>query len=273
MPEGHVIHRLARELNEAFAGKEVVVSSPQGRFATSAALLDGRHLSLVQAWGKHLFVSFGEAQGDPVIHIHLGLIGRLRLAPEASGLSPETLRLQITDGRHWAELRGPQTCALLQAGEVAEVVSRLGPDPLREDADPSVAWQRIQRSARPIGALLMDQRVTAGVGNIFRCETLFRQRINPYLPGRELPRRRWSRLWLDLVTVMPAAVESGRIDTVRSEHLPEAMGRPARVDRHGGEVYVYRRAGQECLVCGREVRTADLESRHLYWCQRCQPRR
>ena len=79
-------------------------------------------------------------------------------------------------------------------------------------------------------------------------------------------------VWHDLVVLMRAGVDDGRIDTVRPEHTPEAMGRPPRVDAHGGEVYVYRRAGLPCLVCGTEVRTRLLEGRNLYWCPRCQRR-
>jgi formamidopyrimidine-DNA glycosylase len=72
---------------------------------------------------------------------------------------------------------------------------------------------------------------------------------------------------------MPLGVRHGRIDTVRPEDSPEATGRDPRVDRHGGEVYVYRRAGQPCLVCGREVSLRVVEGRNLYWCARCQRRR
>ena len=78
-------------------------------------------------------------------------------------------------------------------------------------------------------------------------------------------------MWADLVTLMRTGVRVGRIDTVRPEHLPEAMGRSARVDRHGGEVYVYRRPGQPCLVCGTEVARGPLAGRNLYWCPVCQP--
>ena len=77
----------------------------------------------------------------------------------------------------------------------------------------------------------------------------------------------------DLVLLMRDGVTEGRIDSVRDEHLPEAMGRAPRVYRHGGEVYVYRRAGLPCLVCGTPVRTQVLEGRNLYWCPRCQRRR
>ena len=76
-----------------------------------------------------------------------------------------------------------------------------------------------------------------------------------------------------LVMLMRAGVESGRIDTVQPEHTPEAMGRPPRVDRHGGEVYVYRREDQPCLVCNTPVRMVAQGGRHLFWCPRCQRRR
>ena len=79
-------------------------------------------------------------------------------------------------------------------------------------------------------------------------------------------------VWDDLVVLMAEGVETGTIDTVRPEHTPEAMGRPPRADDHGGEVYVYRRAGQACLVCGSRVRTEILVGRNLFWCAHCQPR-
>ena len=87
-------------------------------------------------------------------------------------------------------------------------------------------------------------------------ESLFRAGLPPTLPGRELTRAGWEAIWADLVALMGMAVERGRIDTVRDEHTPEAMGRPPRVDRHGGEVYVYRRPGQPCHVCGTPVAAA-----------------
>ena len=96
----------------------------------------------------------------------------------------------------------------------------------------------------------MDQAVLAGVGNVYRAEVLFRHRIHPLRPGRTLRVGQWRAMWADLVELMAEGVRTGRIDTVRPEHTPEAMGRPPRVDDHGGEVYVYRRTGQPCLVCG-----------------------
>ncbi len=119
-----------------------------------------------------------------------------------------------------------------------------------------MAWQRIRRSRAPIGALLMDQTVLAGVGNVYRAELLFRHRMHPLRPGHTLRVGQFRAMWADLVELMAEGVRTGRIDTVRPEHTPEAMGRPPRVDDHGGEVYVYRRAGQACHVCGSRIRTA-----------------
>ena len=265
MPEGHVLHRLADELNRHFTQRVVRVTSPQGRFADEAAVLDGRELLGAEAWGKHLFVAFDP---DAWIHIHLGLIGTLTLT------EPEpvrgVVRLRIGTDEQVADLRGPQTCALIDAARVATVRAGLGPDPLRADADPDLARRRIHASAKPIAALLLEQSVVSGPGNIYRAEVLFRAGVDPMLPGKRLPRTVWNRIWDDLVALMTEGVRTGRIDTVAEEHTPEAMGRDPRVDDHGGEVYVYRRTGQPCLVCGATVRATPLAGRQVYWCPRCQ---
>ena len=172
----------------------------------------------------------------------------------------------------YADLRGAIVCALVTPEEAAAVRGRLGPDPLRPDADPDRAWARVTRSKAPIGQLLMDQSVLAGVGNVYRAELLFRHRVHPLRPGHTLRRGQFEAMWDDLVELMAEGVRTGRIDTVRPEHTPEAMGRAPRVDDHGGEVYVYRRTGQPCLVCGSTVRTEALAGRNVFWCPRCQPR-
>lgn len=265
MPEGHVIHRLASALTDDFGGRGVSVTSPQGRFDT--ARLDGAVLERGEAVGKHLFIDFGT---DDVVHIHLGLIGKFQFTP--FDVPRGEVRLRITDGVTAADLRGPQWCRMITPDERASVIAASGPDPLRPDADPARGYARLKRSGRPVAALLMDQRIAAGVGNIFRAEVLYRHRLNPLIPGREVDPRTWQVVWDDLVALMEQAVERGRIDTVRDEHSPEAQGRPTRVDRHGGEVYVYRRVGQPCLVCGTAIRVSTLEGRNLYWCPRCQRR-
>lgn len=274
MPEGHTLRKLADDLSAAFAGRNVRVSSPQGRFADSAELLDGALLVEADSAGKHLFVEF---EDERYVHVHLGLIGKFDLRTGDPGIPVGAVRLRIAApadaGREatYADLRGAILCDLVTAERKAAVIAKLGPDPLRPDADPERAWSRISRSQRPIGDLLMDQEVIAGVGNVYRAEVLFRHRVHPLRPGNTLRRTQFAAMWADLVTLMAEGVVSGRIDTVRPEHTPEAMGRPAREDDHGGEVYVYRRTGQECLVCGSRVRTAVLVGRNLFWCPRCQP--
>jgi formamidopyrimidine-DNA glycosylase len=267
VPEGHHLHRLALDLTEAFGGRVVSVTSPQGRFAESAAELDQTLLIEATAHGKHLFCEFDD---DRVLHIHLGLIGKLDLGPPDPPRGEVRVRIATTQTA--ADLRGPQLCVISTPAEIAAQLAELGPDPLRTDADPEVAWRRIQRASRPVAALLMDQTIVSGVGNVYRAEVLFRNRINPHRPGRQLSRRAWLEIWSDLAELMPLGVRDDRIDTVRPEHTPEAMGRLPRTDAHGGEVYVYRRAGMACLVCGSKVRTELLGGRNLFWCGRCQRR-
>lgn len=269
MPEGHTLARIAHGLRTAFADRPVRVSSPQGRFAAEAALLDRSVLTGAESAGKHLFIEFVEAQ---VVHVHLGLIGGFEIR---SGPPPDPVgqvRLRLVGGgpraAAYADLRGATRCQLVTPDERAAVVARLGPDPLRSDADPQRAWLRIRNRPRPIGEQLMDQQVLAGVGNVYRAEVLFRQRIHPRRTS--IRRGQFQAIWADLVELMAEGVRTGRIDTVRPEHTPQAMGRDPRVDDHGGEVYVYRRHGQPCLVCGSLVCTELLAGRKSYWCPRCQ---
>ncbi len=268
MPEGHTLHRLASSLRAAFAGGPVRVSSPQGRFAADAAQVDGELLLGAESAGKHLFVEF---PADRFIHVHLGLIGRFDVVQGPVGTPVGQVRLRLANASSYADLRGATRCELVGRVKRDLVLASLGPDPLRPDADPMVAWRRINASHRTIGELLMDQKVLAGVGNVYRAEVLFRHRINPLRPGDTLRVGQFRALWADLVTLMGEGVRTGRIDTVRPEHTPEAMGREPRADDHGGEVYVYRRTGQPCLVCGSRVRTQELGGRNSFWCSRCQP--
>ena len=269
MPEGHTLHRLATDLTAAFAGRRVRVSSPQGRFAADAATLDGATVVGAESAGKHLFVEF---DAERYVHVHLGLIGSFDVRSGPAPAPVGQVRLRIETPQAYADLRGAIVCDLVGPERRATVLGSLGPDPLRPDADPDRAWQRIRRSSRPIGDLLLDQAVLAGVGNVYRAEVLFRQRIHPQRPGNTLRVSQWRAIWEDLVELMAEGVRLGRIDTVRPEHTPEAMGRPPRADDHGGEVYVYRRTGQPCLVCERPVRTEVLAGRNSFWCARCQPR-
>jgi formamidopyrimidine-DNA glycosylase len=264
VPEGHTIHRLAREHRKLLVGKPVRVSSPQGRFAAGAALLDGREVTRVEPYGKHLWYRF---DGSQLLHVHLGLYGKFAGGPLPPPEPRGALRLRITTDEIWLDLRGPTHCDLVTPAERKAVLARLGPDPLRPNADPELAWQRIVRARTPIGQLLMDQSVLAGFGNVYRAEILYRAGLSPFRPGRHVDREVWDALWFDLVVHMKAGVRTGRIVTTERVDRDRRSGPPTREDSH----YVYRRAGLPCRRCGTEVRTEIMASRNLFWCPVCQP--
>lgn len=263
MPEGHTLHTLARDQNARFAGKTVWVSSPQGRFADGAALVDGRVLEQVGAYGKHLFASFA---GGRIVHVHLGLYGKFAAGighpPEPRG----ALRMRWVADENWTDLRGATACEVLLPAEVDAILTRLGPDPLQRRANGKAAFARISRSRAPIAGLLMDQTVLAGVGNVFRAELLYRHLVPPSLAGRNLDLEIWAAMWRDLVTLMKAGVRSGRIITTRPGDRDRRSGNVRREDAH----YVYRRTGLPCRVCGTPVAMQLLQLRKLYWCPTCQ---
>ena len=297
MPEGHVTHALAGRIARAFAGRPAVVTSPQGRFADGAALLDGLTLVDATAWGKHLFVEF---ERERWLNVHLGLIGtfsvmRHDLAPDPdrpgmpAGQVPVVgqVRVRLLNETWVGDLRAPTVCAVVSPEKVDQIQARLGPDPLRPDADPDLALRRIGRSTKPIAELLMDQSVLAGVGNVYRCEVLFRHRVDPFRPGKEIRPSTWLAIWDDLVTLMPLGVAFGQVLTMDDQvadalaevadgsaavHTAALTGaRPgARFERR---FCVYKLTGEPCNVCGSKIRTQLVAGRNLFWCGRCQRRR
>lgn len=263
MPEGHTLHRLARSHQKRFGRKPVLVTSPQGRFADGAAAVSGRVLRRAEAWGKHLFHHY---EGGAVVHVHLGLYGTFTEAPLPLAEPVGQVRMRMIGSECGTDLRGPTVCEVIDAGAVDDVVARLGPDPLRGDADPALAWSRIAKSRRTIGALLMDQTVIAGVGNVYRSELLYRHRIDPFRLGIHIDSDEFADMWTDLVALMKVGVRRGKIVVIRPEDDHGAPSyRPGRP-----RTYVYRRAGDACRVCTTPVRTAVLEARNVFWCPNCQ---
>jgi len=227
--------------------------------------VSGRVLKKASAWGKHLFHHY---EGGRVVHVHLGLYGSFSESEVPMALPVGQVRMRMVGAEFGTDLRGPTLCELIEEPDVDDVVARLGPDPLRKDADGEVAWKRIAKSRRPIGALLMDQTVIAGVGNVYRNELLFRHRIDPHRPGVDIDADEFAAMWTDLVELMKVGLRRGKIVVVERERehdhgLPSyRQGRP--------RTYVYRRAGEPCRVCGTTVLTAVLEGRNLFWCPNCQ---
>jgi len=173
-------------------------------------------------------------------------------------LSPEDIS--------YLELRGPTDCSIFTQTQWDALLARLGPDPLNHDA-PGAAIEKIAKSRKPIAALLMEQDVIAGIGNIYRAELLFRARLNPFMPGAEVPGAVVKAMWRDIGPLMRAGMEDRRIVTTLAKDRPHKRGRPLDEEVH----YVYRRHGKPCRVCGTDVmKMEDFYGRNLYWCPMCQ---
>jgi formamidopyrimidine-DNA glycosylase len=263
MPEGHTIHRAARDLRELFAGSRVRARSPQGRFDEGAALIDGRRVHDVEAWGKHLFYDFGDGR---FVHVHLGLFGRLRRGRTPAPALRGAIRLLLESEGAWSTLTGPTACEILDAAGRGRVLDRLGPDPLRTASRPAAALARIQRSATPIGVLLMDQSVIAAIGNVYRAELLFRAGISPHRAGTAIRAAEFATLWRDARRLLREGVDAQTIVTTRPADRPHPKGKVCRAERF----YAYHRAHAPCWICGTPIRTEAMAARTVYWCPECQ---
>jgi endonuclease VIII len=265
VPEGHTIHRLARQHQKRYRRQHVSVSSPQGKFVEGADAVNGHVFEQASAWGKHLFHHYS---GGRIVHVHLGLYGKFNEFTVDAGV-PEPVgqvRMRLVGTKFGTDLRGPTACEVVDEAEVSDILARLGPDPLRKDADPEVAWKRIAKSRRAIGALLMDQSVIAGIGNVYRNELLYRHRIDPHRPGTGTDESEFDDAWTDLVALMNIGVRRGKIISIRPE---DDHGAPSYGPKRP-RTYVYRRAGEPCRVCGTPIRTEVMEGRNLFWCPTCQ---
>lgn len=303
MPEGHSIHRLARQFTDVFAGERLAVSSPQGPFRDGAALLDGRVLLGASTHGKQLFL---HVEGGLVLRVHLGLYGAWEFggdetftgassigaprrvgereaaddgAARHSAAPPPprgAVRARLVSAHGWADLRGASTCTVETEAEARAVRDRLGPDPL---AGPGPDWweeepaggeefaRRLTRRRTPVSRLLMDQTVVAGIGNVYRAELLFRARLDPTTPGAALSEDQAHALWADAARAMAQGVRDGRIITTDPSGWP---GGPLQLPEPEDAHYVYRRQGRDCRVCGAPVVLGEEAGRKLYWCTTCQ---
>src|SRR5690554_376185 len=314
MPEGHSVHRIARQFALHFVGHRVAVSSPQGRFAAGATQLDGHVITAARAVGKQMYLDF---EHDLVLRVHLGIYGawdfagditadaaaaalssdgvvgqhedslhsigaprrtRLRMAEqEQLGQELETfppepvgqVRVRLLTDAAVADLRGPTACEVLTPAEADAVIAKLGPDPLT--ADPADGEERfvttVRKKSTPIGLLLMDQTVVAGIGNVYRAELLFRANLNPHTPGKLVAEDTLRQLWRDWTYLLGVGVETGQMLTMDGlEGDAYAAALASRADRH----WVYHREGLPCRVCGTHISMEMAAGRKLYWCPRCQ---
>jgi endonuclease VIII len=259
MPEGHTLHRAARDQRPMLVGQRLAVSSPQGRFAEGAARLNGQGCAAVEAYGKHLIYRF---EGGDALHIHLGLYGQFRSAPTPAPEPRGAVRVRMVSTSHVIDINGPNTCEVLDGAGLADLTARIGPDVLRDDADPDRAFARISKSRTGIGALIMDQSVMAGVGNIYRSEILWRQRLHPDVPGRHIGRAAFDRLWADAVHLLRLGVEHDAIITNEAAD--------AAVTKYGERVNIFAR--ENCPACAGAIRRFEIAGRRAFACDACQPK-
>lgn len=259
MPEGHTIHRAARDHYRLFAGQQLTITSPQGRFDAGAKRISGRVCEAVEACGKHLLYHF---KGAPSLHIHLGLFGRIRKGKVPAGDPRGEVRVRLAGESHHVDINGPTICETLSSMEVVALLARLGPDPLRDDAEPELAYARISRSRLPVGQLLMDQSVIAGIGNIYRTEILWRQRVHPELPGKELKPALFDAIWQDACNLLALGARRNAIITVENA--------PAARSRYRERVNIFGKT--DCPACGSAIRRFTLATRKVYVCEHCQAR-
>jgi endonuclease VIII len=258
MPEGHTIHRAARDQRPMLAGKVVSVASPQGRFFEGAARLDGERCIAVDAYGKHLIYQF---ENDKALHIHLGLFGRFRTAKLPAGEPKGEVRVRMMSDTHVVDINGPNTCEVLDPAELAQLIKRIGPDVLRKDANASLAFARISKSKTAIGQLLMDQAVIGGIGNIYRTEILWRQGVNPLTPGKHITRDVFDRLWRDAVHLLEIGVKNNSIITVDGVKKSRS--------KYGERVNIFGKP--TCPTCAGEIKKFEIAKRRAFMCETCQP--
>ncbi len=243
MPEGDTVHRAAKRL-QALVGQKVVVEAvhPRARATGVAERLDGRCLEAVEAHGKNLLLRF---EGGRVLRSHLGMSGSWRtMATDAP-----------VRGAPWLVLTGERVKAVLRSGATLELtarrVSRLGPDILAPDFDGDAIVTNLRHADQrlAIGEALVDQRVVAGIGNIWRSEALWHARVSPWLTLDVLDDEELSGIVREASRLMAESRDGGR---------------PRRE--------VYRRRGRPCRRCGGLLRSAKQgeAARTAYWCPNCQ---
>lgn len=268
MPEGHTVHRMARDHSKYLAGQTIHLCSPQGRFAAEAKRLDRKRLTSVSAHGKHLFYRWTNpktASGrETVMHVHLGLYGKFRVHKNPPPPPRGAVRVRMIGDSRTIDLNGPTKCEILTAPQFRKLKDRLGVDPLDRDAEPELAFARISKTKKPIGSALLDQSLIAGIGNIYRAEILHLLKIDPEKPSRALSRYQFDEIWQLTVDLFQIGVKHNKIITVDLSTINKPISRLTKDER----VMIYKK--QKCSCCNGPVKKWTLGARTMYACPKCQ---
>lgn len=196
-------------------------------------------------------------------------------APAGTWVPPEPqgqVRFRMWNSHAVADLIGPNRAELITDAQRAQIEARLGPDPLyigaRDDAQAAARFAQVAHSRRsPIGQLIMDQSIIAGVGNIYCADALFLAGISPYRKGCNVSLKRLTALWVLVCDLMNRGLAAGRLETMNPQEAPDP---PIPGDEEASRWYVYHRTGRPCLRCGTPIREALMQGRRLFWCPSCQ---
>jgi endonuclease-8 len=263
MPEGDTIHRLASAMGRDLTGRRLEHLELQHLGTVSE--LRGARVEQVAAQGKHLLVHL---EGDWSLRVHLGMKGRWRrLGPGRPPPGLPTVLIQA-GGRQWACVRAYQA-ELVRTGRLRTHprLARLGPDLLADEPDIDGAVRRARLPAhahREIGDALLDQRIAAGIGNVYKSEVLFVRRVHPRTALRALSDDELRGLFAESARLMGANLKTIWRTSVPLQRRPEP-GSP--------RLWVYDRGGKPCLECGGKIERivqGDL-ARSTYFCPECQP--
>ena len=259
MPEGDTLFRIARTLTQALVGRPLTVVESTVP-ALAAAQLVGRTTVAVAAHGKNLMIRLDD---ERTIYSHLRMTGSWHVyRPREKWQKPRSgARLVLVTAEILAVCFYAPVIELLAPGGVQRhaVLTQLGPDVLAPDFDVAAAARRLD-DPRPIGEVVMDQRVIAGIGNVYKSELLFTERIDPWRPASTLgPAQRTALIEQTLKLMIPNL-------------RPGAGMRTTRASLGGPRQWVYGRSGEECMVCGTKItmRRQGAAGRSTYYCPKCQ---
>jgi endonuclease VIII len=271
VPEGDTIFRSARSLSRALVGHDVTRFDTQ--FAHVSVVHDqspvtGRVVEAVEARGKHLLIGFS---GDLILRTHMRMHGSWHLYRPGERWRQSRLNARIvieTSDSVAVAFDVPDAEFLTRAAlDAHRVLSALGPNVLAEAPDLGEAQARLRRDPDlPIAEALLRQDLVAGLGNVYKSELLYTARLHPDTPVRAISPEA-------LATVLRTAVKLMRLNVSESPLATGGTRRNTTGRMNPRErVWVYRRTGKPCLICGTPIRTRrERDSRTTYWCPDCQP--